>query len=73
MAFKGPLKNGNLKFPFVFAGHQVSSCYEEGSGIFDPIYGKGEKGNDVGIISGPGQSLMLKWGLIFLSSTAVLL
>lgn len=55
---KGQLKNGILKCPSLFAGHQVSSCYEEGSGIFDPIYGKGENGNDDRIISGPGQSLL---------------
>lgn len=49
--------------PFLFAGHQVSSCYEEGSGIFDPFYGKGERGNDVRIISGPGHSLLIKNGI----------
>lgn len=41
----------------VFAGHQVSPCYEEGGGILDSIYGEGEGGHDVRIISGPGQSL----------------
>lgn len=42
----------------VFAGDQVSPCYEEGSGIFGSIYGEGERGHDVRIISGPGQFLL---------------
>lgn len=52
-----------FRCPFLCAGHQVSSCYEKGSGIFDPFYGKGERGNDVRIISGPGHSLLIKNGI----------